>query len=199
MLLILCDVHRARTIEQTLAAYDVATVVVSDLASARSFLRRTPQAIDAVLLESELPDGHGEELLGEIEALPNQPGIVMFSDPLHGVPAEAASYRIAWASRGAPAPALAATLRLAARGFAHNTLNRFARHFRLTHREVEVLDRVANGISPKRIAVDLGVSAQGIYACLSRVSSKAGCTNYQEVVAKLFRFSCHGLGHELEK
>jgi DNA-binding CsgD family transcriptional regulator len=57
------------------------------------------------------------------------------------------------------------------------------------------LDRVANGISPKQIAVEFGCSMQAVYAKLARVSTKTGCANYPEVVARLFQFSCHGLGH----
>jgi hypothetical protein len=56
-------------------------------------------------------------------------------------------------------------------------------------------DRVVNGSSPKEIAAALGCSIQAVYAHLTGVGMKTKCVCYKEIVAKLFQFSCHGLGH----
>ncbi len=195
VLLVEDDWHYARVLRQALARYEVDLLPVPDLASARRLLNDAGASVDAVLLEPDLPDGRGEDLLGQIEALPNQPGIVVFSDASQELRTHAATYRVVWAPRFTRASTLAATLRLAARGYADDTLTRFAGYFRLTRKEAEVLDLVAKGISPKRIALEHAVSLQAVYANLARVSTKAECASYQEVIAKLFRFSCHGLGH----
>ena len=104
------------------------------------------------------------------------------------------SYRAVWAPGTTSPSALASILRKAAPGYARCTLERFAKHFRLTNKECEYLARVANGISPKQIAGEFGCSIQAVYAHLARLSTKTGCANYQEVIAKLFQFSCHGSG-----
>jgi DNA-binding NarL/FixJ family response regulator len=181
-----------------LLQHRVEAVVKNNLACARGFLTNQGKVIDAVLLGSHLPDGRGDELLAEIEALPKQPGIVMFNDSLSDICPDLTSYRVVWTPKSTPPSALASMLRQASRGYAHTTLHRFARRFQLTGKEIEVLDRVAKGSSPKNIALDDGCSLQAVYAHLAKLSTKVGCMSYHEVVAKLFQFSCHGLGHEVE-
>ena len=187
----------AAAFRSSLGQYGIDVAIATTLASARHFLHRLDCHLDAVLLDSRLPDGRGEALLPDIEALSKQPGIVILSDFLDEISPEAASYRAVLAPKTMAPSCLASILRRAARGYAKCTLDRFAKHFRLTLREVEVLDRVATGSSPKEAAAALGCSIQAVYAHLSRVGMKTKCGGYQEVVAKLFQFSCHGLGHAI--
>ncbi len=131
----------------------------------------------------------------EIEALPTQPGVIILTSGFDEVRPEATLYRAIWVSKSVQPPALAKIMRRVAKGCAHETLDRFAKHFRLTRKETRVLDLVASGVGPKQIAADLDCSAQAVYALLARASNKTASVSYQEVVAKLFQFSCHGLGH----
>ena len=181
----------------TTEVYDcgIDIMVAEDTSSARQYLSDYGNGVDAVLLNFDLPDKKCAALLPIVEALPKQPGVVILNTHPDGIEPATTSYRVFWASRTTSPAALAAILRLAAQGYARCTLRRFARRFMLTGKESEILDRLANGISPKQIAPDLGCSIQAVYAHLARVSTKTGCANYQEVIAKLFQFSCHGLGH----
>ena len=111
---------------------------------------------------------------------------------------DASLYRAIWVPKSVHPPALVAIMHRVARGCAHKTLNRFARRFGLTRKETRVLDLVASGVGPKQIAANLNCSSQAVYALLARASNKTESLSYQEVVAKLFQFSCHGLGHPKE-
>jgi DNA-binding NarL/FixJ family response regulator len=188
----------ARAFKRALETYGVDIVVAADLSQARRLLRERGEQFDAVLLDLHLPDGRGEDLLPEIEALTKQPGIVILSDFLDEVRPEVTSYRVVLASKTISPSALAAILHQGATGYVDDTLTRFARNYRLTSRETEILGRVASGASPKQTAADLACSVQVVYVHLAGVCAKTGCASYHEVVAKLFQFSCHGLGHNAE-
>jgi DNA-binding CsgD family transcriptional regulator len=147
-------------------------------------------------LDLHLPDGRGEDLLPEIEALSRQPGIVILSDFLDEVRPDVTSYRAVLVPKTIAPAALASLLHQGASGYAQDTLIRFATKYRLTSKEVEVLGCVARGASPKQAAADLVCSVQVVYVHLAGVCARTGCASYHEVVAKLFQFSCHGLGHD---
>jgi DNA-binding NarL/FixJ family response regulator len=185
----------AKELQQALASQGVDGTVAADLLHARRFLATAAKHVDSVLLDLILPDGRGEELLPELEALPRQPGIVVLSGAPHELRPNAATFRFMWVSESTPAPSLAAILRLSAKGYVRSTLDRFANRFRLTRSETTVLVRIADGASPKGVAIDLGCSLQAVYAHLAKISKKAGCASYHELIAALFQFSCHGLGH----
>ncbi|HEX7509092.1 MAG TPA: response regulator [Polyangia bacterium] len=187
----------ARAFKRALAAYGIDIVVAADLSQARRLLQGQGEQFDAVLLDLHLPDGRGEDLLPEIEALARQPGIVVLSDFLDEVRPEVTSYRAVLVPKTIAPVALAALLHQGAAGYAHDTLVRFAAKYRLTRKEVEILGCVARGASPKQTAADLVCSVQVVYVHLAGVCTKTGCASYHEVVAKLFQFSCHGLGHEV--
>lgn len=186
----------ARAFKRALAAYGIDIVVASDVSQGRQLLQVRGEQFDAVLLDLHLPDGRGEDLLPEIEALARQPGIVILSDFLDEVRPEVASYRAVLAPKTIAVSALAALLHQGATGYADDTVTRFARNYRLTSREEEILARVAKGASPKQTAAELACSVQVIYVHLAGVCAKTRCSSYHEVVAKLFQFSCHGLGHD---
>jgi DNA-binding NarL/FixJ family response regulator len=188
----------ARAFKRALAAYGIDIVVAGDLSQARGLLRERGEQFDSVLLDLHLPDGRGEDLLAEIEALRRQPGIVILSDFLDEVRPEVTSYRAVLAPKTIAPSALAAILHQGAAGYAQDTLARFARNYGLSGRESEILGRVASGASPKQTAADLACSVQAVYVNLAGVCTKTGCSSYHEVVAKLFQFSCHGLGHNGE-
>ena len=188
----------ARAFKRALAAHGIDIVVAADLSQARGLLREQGEQFDSVLLDLHLPDGRGEDLLPEIEALTRQPGIVILSDFLDEVRPEVTSYRAVLAPKTISPSALAALLHQGATGYAQDTVARFARNYGLSGRESEILGRVARGASPKQTAADLACSVQAVYVHLAGVCTKTGCSSYHEVVAKLFQFSCHGLGHNGE-
>ena len=113
------------------------------------------------------------------------------------LPLRPTSYRVVLTPKTIAPASLASILRRSARGYAQCTIDRFGRHFGLTSKEVETLDHVASGTSPKEVAGVLACSIQAVYAHLTRICDKTSCASYQEVVAMLFRFSCHGLGRAI--
>jgi DNA-binding NarL/FixJ family response regulator len=189
--------HCATAFRRVLGQYGFDLIIASTLASARKRLAQLGDDIDAVLLDLDLPDGRGEELLPLIETLSRQPGVVIFSDFLDEIKPEATSYRVVLTPKTIAPASLASILRRSARGYAQCTIERFGKHFGLTVREMETLDCMACGTSPKETAVTLVCSIQSVYAHLARICEKTSCTTYQEVVAMLFRYSCHGLGHAI--
>ncbi len=177
-----------------LAMFGIEVTVAQTVSRARRILKEEGDSFDSVLLDLKLPDGRGEDLLPQIESLSQQPGLVILSDFLDELRPEAISCRTVLVPKTIAPPALAAILRGVVRGHVHTTFSRFAEHFKLSPRESKVLDRVVSGDTPKRIALDSGCSIQAVYAHLAKASTKTGCTCYQEVLAKLFRFSCHQPG-----
>lgn len=175
-----------------LAGHGVDCRVVCNLFAARTALRQYGWRFDAVVLDFEVHGGRGADLLPDIDALPEQPGIVILSDFVRELPPETASYRPVLATSDVAPPVLASMLRTAVQDCARSTVERFARHFHLTVKEAEVLRHMAKGMSPKKLATDLGCSSQAVYAVLSRIGRKTECSGYHEIVARLLRFSCPG-------
>lgn len=194
-LLVEDDEAWAYGLRRDLQPYGILVRIVQDVSRARYWLLKRMKPVDIVLLDPALWDGRGHHLLAEIEALPRQPGVVILTGPVEEIGLDASSYRVILVPKKVKPRELASIMRRVARGCAQETLERFARRFRLTSKETEVLDAIASGVAPKQISMCLGCSRQATYALLAKVSSKTSCTSYQEVVAKLFQFSCHGLGH----
>lgn len=194
-LLVEGDQVGALTFSQSLARYGIVIDIAASLSRARRLLRLSGDRMDVVVLDPQLPDGRGEDLLPEIEGLAKQPGVIILSDYPDDVRPDAMSYRAIWVAKMVKPPALAAIMRRVASGHAQNILHRFAKRFRLTRKETVVLDGVARGVGPKQLALDLRCSTQAVYALLAKVSAKTNCASYPCVMAKLFQFSCHGLGH----
>lgn len=189
------DQFSSRAVKGALAQFGIECTVADTVSGARRLLNQFGNHYNAVLLDLILPDGRGEDLLPDIEAITPQPGIVIFSDFLEDLRPEAASYRTAQSTKQVAPDFLATILRLAARGYAHSTLSRFAKRFGLSSKEADILKRIAAGTHPKQIALDLGCSIQAIHTHLRGIGKKTNCDGYHEVVAKLFRFACQSLGH----
>lgn len=185
----------ATAFRRALGVHGINVIVAEDVARGRRVLRDLSSSIDAVLLDLHLPDGRGEDLLPDIEAISPQPGVVILSAFLEDIDPDAITYRFVSAPKTIPPARLALILCRAARGYAQSILSRFVKQFVLTSKEFEVLDFIAKGASPKEAATAFACSMQAIYAHLGRICLKTGCSSYPEVVAKLFQFSCHGLGH----
>jgi DNA-binding NarL/FixJ family response regulator len=185
--------------EQALLQQGFAVVVVGTLLSARRLLTKPDLYADVVLLDRNLPDGCAEELLSELEQLPRQPGIVILSDNADDFYPDAVMFRAVVVSSFTSATVMGSILRKAAAGCADHTLRRFGQRYTLSLQEIEILGRLAEGSNPKTIAAEADCSLQAIYAHLARICKRTSCDSYPEVVAKLFQFSCHGLGHPMGK
>jgi DNA-binding CsgD family transcriptional regulator len=139
-----------------------------------------------------LPDGRGEELLPDLDQLSRQPGLVIFSSFLDEIRPEATSYRPILVPKTIAPSSLAAIVRIAANGYAHHALSHFAKRFGLTNKETKILELVARGEKPKGIAQELDCSIQAVYAHLTKICVRTDCSSYQEAMAMLFQFACHG-------
>ena len=196
VLLVEGDPARWQYLKCALEHFAIECIVAESLASAlRLVTTSVGDGIDAVLLNPSMPDGQGEDLLPDLEGHARQPGIVILSDTPEQLRPDARSYRALFSSRRTLPASLAAMLRSTAHGYANCTVDRFAKRFGLTSRESEILHRLAGGMSTKKIALVLGCSLQAVYARLAKIGKKTECRGCQEIIAKLFRFSCHGLGH----
>jgi DNA-binding CsgD family transcriptional regulator len=86
-------------------------------------------------------------------------------------------------------------VRAALSGYSLPLIRRFARASALSRREIEAVILVAQGLKPKEIADRMNCSEPTIYSHLSNICDKTGCSHYLGIVAKLFAFACHALGH----
>lgn len=173
-----------------------ALLVAANLRCARRVLVNPDVRIDVVLFDRNLPDGTAEDLLSELEDLPRQLGVVILADSVDAFCAEALKLRAVVVPVATPPAVLGGILKVAADGYAGTTIRRFSRRYKLSDKETEILKRVTEGASPKAIAAEMLCSLQAVYARLTKICARTSCESYQEVVAKLFQFSCHGLGRE---
>jgi DNA-binding NarL/FixJ family response regulator len=150
---------------------------------------------DLVLLDVELPDADGIEVLRALQRLANPPQVVMFSG--HEKPelvdeafrAGASAFickRIdPWdlpaALRQAVDPTLFQPLRL------NPVVARSQADADLTERELEILDALADGLTNNQIAQRLWLSEQTVKFHLSSVYRKLGVSSRTEAVAATYR------------
>jgi DNA-binding NarL/FixJ family response regulator len=171
-----------------------AVLVAANLRCARRVLVDPDVRVDVVLFDHHLPDGTAEDLLSELEELPRQLGVVILADSADDFCAGVLELGGVIVPVGTPLGVLGGILKTAADGHALATIKRFSRRFKLSDKETEILSRVTDGASPKAIAAEMRCSLQAVYARLAKICARTSCDSYQEVVAKLFQFSCHGLG-----
>lgn len=181
---------------ESLLRQGFAVLVASNLLRARQILMDPEIRVDVVLFDRNLPDGTAEDLLSELEALPRQLGVVILADGADEFCAEALELRAVIVPVATPPRVLGGILKVAADGYVRTTVKRFGRRYKLSKRETELLMRVTEGARPKAIAAEMRCSLQAVYARLARICTRTACESYPEVVAKMFQFSCHGLGHE---
>jgi DNA-binding NarL/FixJ family response regulator len=173
----------------------VQVAVAKTLAEARALLRKDDVAFDVVIFELRLPDGRGELLLPELEGLARQPAIIITSSFLPELRAEALEYRPIAVSKPVSTAALLRMVQTVVGGYARPVIKRFVTGFSLTKRETEAMVLVARGLRAKEIAEQMDCSEQTVYCHLTNICTKTGCTDYHEIVAKLFSFACQAVGH----
>src|SRR6266516_3241099 len=155
---------------------------------------------DLVLLDVELPDADGIEVLRALQRLANPPQVVMFSahentelvDEAFRAGASAfINKRIdPWdlpaALRQTVDPTLFQPLRL-------NPVNGSTpTEAKLTEREMEILDALADGLTNKEIGKRLWLTEQTVKFHLSSVYRKLGVSSRTEALAATFRRRVNG-------
>jgi DNA-binding CsgD family transcriptional regulator len=80
-------------------------------------------------------------------------------------------------------------------GYARAVLRRFIVGCDLSKRETESIALLAQGLRGKEIADRMRCSGPTVYGHLARVAAKTGCSDYHDVLAKLFAFACQAVGH----
>lgn len=198
VLLVEDDAYAARTIERAFTAEGVAVTAARTLRTATAALRRNPSRYHAVLLDLRLPDGRGEALLPAIEACAPQPAVLITSAFLPELDAGALEYRPAAVAKPVTPSVLLRMVRVVAQGYERPVIRRFVSRFGLSKREAEVLGLIAGGLKPKEISERLSCSERTVYSHLSQSCSKAQCSDYHALVARLFQFSCQCRGRDDE-
>ncbi len=196
ILLVAGDRPPSVSLAEVLLMQGFAVLVAANPSCARQILVDPDVRVDVVLFDRNLPDGTAEDLLSELEDLPRQLGVVILADSADDFCAEALELRAVIVPVATPPTVLAGILKVAADGYAGATVKRFSRRYKLSDKETEILKRVTEGASPKAIAAEMSCSLQAVYARLTKICARTSCESYQEVVAKLFQFSCHGIGRE---
>jgi DNA-binding NarL/FixJ family response regulator len=195
VLLVEADSCAAEAIARDFSRNSVDVTVECTVADARAFLRQSTNPIDVVILALCLPDGRGESLLPDIEACQRQPAVIVTSSFLPELGAEALAYRPVIVAKPVSTMALLRMVRTVVGGYARPVIKRFITSFDLSKRETEAIVLVAQGLKPKEIADRMHCSEPTAYGHLARVCAKIGCSDYHEVVARLFAFACQSLGH----
>jgi DNA-binding NarL/FixJ family response regulator len=150
---------------------------------------------DLVLLDVELPDADGIEVLRALQRLANPPQVVMFSghekselvDEAFRAGASAFickridPWDLPAALRQAVDPTLFQPLRL------NPVVARRQADADLTERELEILDALAGGLTNNQIAQRLWLSEQTVKFHLSSVYRKLGVSSRTEAVAATYR------------
>ena len=201
---VLCDDHAVvrRGIRDTLMeATDIRVVAEADgYASLREVLRQ--EAPDVLLLDVDLPDRSGLEILAVLQKEDTAPKVVMVSMypedqyALRCLKAGAVGYL----NKGGDPSALLTAVRTAAEGrksitpqiaeLLANHLNAPAAtelHAALSERELQTLKRIASGKKLAQIAEELMLSPKTVSVYRARVLEKLGLTNNAELTVYAIR------------
>lgn len=174
-------------------ASDIAIAGSAGSASeALSLVRR--ERPDLVLLDLELPDRSGLELIPELKAALPELRIVVFS-AYGGEERVAAALSLgadSYVLKGTPSDELLATIRSAVAGqprlgaeVAAQLLRSLhtPRHLRITPREREVLGLIEEGLSNKAIATRLNVAERTVRFHVGEILDRLGADNRAQAVA----------------
>ncbi|MFW9595302.1 MAG: response regulator [Macromonas sp.] len=201
---VLCDDHAVvrRGIRDTLMeATDIRVVAEADgYASLREVLRQ--EAPDVLLLDVDLPDRSGLEILAVLQKEEAPPKVVMVSM----YPEDQYALRclragaVGYLNKGGDPSALLPAVRTAAEGRKYitpqiaellaNHLSAPAAtelHAALSERELQTLKRIASGKKLAQIAEDLMLSPKTVSVYRARVLEKLGLTNNAELTVYAIR------------
>ncbi len=195
VLLVENDLPTAEAIARDFDIGGVSVTLALTLADARAALHRESPEIDVVVSELNLPDGRGESLLPQFEALPRQPAVIITSSALAEMQVAALEYRPIALAKPVDTSRLLRVVRTVRGGYARPVLRRFIAGYGLSKRETESIALLAQGLRAKEIAGRMRCSEPTVYSHLARVAAKTGCSDCHDVLAKLFAFACQAVGH----
>ena len=177
-----------------LAAHDDIEIAGTG-ASARDAIALAASSVaDVMILDLELPDRSGLDLIAELKSLAASLRIIIFSAyageerVLRAFENGADSYVL----KGTPSDDLVDTVRGVARGEARippdiaaqlARATRVPRGGRLTEREREILRHVSDGLSNRTIAERLGIAERTVKFHLSGILARLGAGSRSEAVA----------------
>jgi DNA-binding NarL/FixJ family response regulator len=173
----------------------MALILTHSLAEARRILSDRKATFDAVLLKTRLPDGNGEALLPDLDAMPRQPATIITDALLHELQPASLEYRPVAMPRSAGISALLDLVKSLTIGYRFLLIRRFSFRFRLSTRETQALLLMAHGLRAKGIATSIGCTDPTVYGYLARICEKTGARDSTEILAKLLAFACQELGH----
>jgi DNA-binding NarL/FixJ family response regulator len=195
VLLVDGDDVTAERIRTYFARNRVLVTVAPTLAAARALLDCGQLPIDVVILELRLTDGRGESLLADLEVRSRQPAVIVTSSSLSDLRADAWEYRPIAVTKPVASAVLLRMVRTVVGGYARPVIERFVTRCSLTKREAEAIVLVARGLRAKEIAERMRVREPTVYTHLTNICAKTDCSDYHEIVAKLFSFACQTIGH----
>lgn len=174
-------------------------VVAAEAGNAAETVERLREAdVDVLVLDLNLPDRHGLDLLTQIRASnPSLPVLILSvnretSYPVRLMKAGAAGY----IAKDCAREELVAGIRAVARGekylspdLATNVAlhmvqhgDAVAAHERLTHREFQVMLLIASGKPPREIAAELNLAVKTVGVHRAHILEKMGLRNNAEIV-----------------
>ena len=157
--------------------------VVAEASGVEEAVRIHAEALpDVILLDCQLSDGEGHDVLKRIREVQEDARIVMLSvdESEETIFRAIDSGAMAYLSKAGPIEELLHAIREAAQGRAFlppaiaETLNRRSARPELSEREMQVLKLVAHGQPNKIIASELGIAEATVKVHLTRIFSKLG-------------------------
>jgi len=145
----------------------------------------------AVLLDLQLPDGDGEDLLGDLGALQPVPATAALTGTADGARAvRLLSKGVATVPKPIDGPALVALVeRLCGSPSMGDVIGAFCRLYGLSGRETDMVRLAGQGLSREEAAKETGCAEQTVPTYWRRIFTKTGCRSQPAVFAALARFT----------
>jgi DNA-binding NarL/FixJ family response regulator len=161
-------------------------VSANSLAEARRAIAESEGFLVA-LLDMKLPDGHGVDLVEELSAMLPKPRILVLSGELNAEVAEKVFGRIdALVPKPVPISVLRSLVFKATRDVIRSQVDNFARRFRLSTKERELLHLVTMGADNRTAARRLECKPQTLNTYWKRILSKTNAHSQRDVVVRLY-------------
>lgn len=182
-------------VEALLSSQDGITIAATGATACDALEIARSGAVDAMVLDLELPDRSALEIIGEIKHAERPPAIIIFSAYAgeERVMRAFASGADSYVLKGTPASELIDIIRSVGRGGAISIpagiaaelarASRLPRAARLTDRERQILSYVAEGLSNRSIAERADITERTVKFHVSGILARLGAANRSEAVA----------------
>jgi len=182
------DFVLGKAVELALSKDSIEVALAPDVASARRLLR-SPRAErwDAILLDLKLPDGRGDCLFEDVDALGYVCPVILFTGEANEMRPSTRARRPSVVVKPIEPSKLAAIVRQSVCGATIPTsIQSFSQHYGLSLRECEIVTLAAKGLDAKAMAARLGGSVHTVRAHWKKIYAKTRTRTVGAVVAKLF-------------